>query len=136
MGDCLEAPVKKVKFGEIFDEQFPLYLYLGMTYEQFWEEDPSLVIAYRKAHKLKQRESNEMMWLQGVYTIHALQTVVGNAFLKKDAEPFRYPSEPLPITEKELREKEEKEARQRAELIKARMIQYAEKRRKDGAKHG
>lgn len=47
-----------------------------MTYEQYWEMDSSLVIAYRKAAELKAKreaqEQNHAAWLAGRYVYDAL----------------------------------------------------------------
>lgn len=63
-------------YYEWFHEVFPFYLSIGMTYEQFWEMDSSLVIAYRKAAEMKAKremqERNYTSWLAGRYIYDAL----------------------------------------------------------------
>lgn len=63
-------------YYEWFHEVFPYYLSIGMTYEQFWEMDSSLVIAYRKAAEVKAKretqERNFFSWLAGRYIYDAL----------------------------------------------------------------
>lgn len=104
-------------FTEIFEEVFPAFLAIGMTYEQFWEGDPALVRAYQKAEKIRHRRMNEQLWLSGVYVAEALTATVGNMFSKGNK--HKYPSEPLPITEEEILERKERERKAKMERIKA-----------------
>lgn len=104
-------------FSEIFEEVFPTFLAIGMTYEQFWEGDPTLVRAYRKAEKIRNKRMNEQLWLSGIYTAEALASTVGNMFSKGNK--HKYPEEPLPITEEEILERKERERRLKMEKMKA-----------------
>ena len=104
-------------FTEIFEETFPAFLAMGMSYEQFWEGEPSLVRSYLKAEKIRRRQMNEQLWLSGIYMAEALSSTVGNMFSKGN--PHKYPSEPLPITEEEVLERKERESKARMEKIKA-----------------
>lgn len=101
----------------MFETVFPYYLSVGMTYEQFWDNDPSLVIAYRKADEIRRRRMNEELWLGGIYTSKALASTVGNMFTK--GQKYQYPSEPEPITVSEQEERRERERKARMEKIKA-----------------
>ena len=96
---------------------FPYYLAVGMSYEQFWEQDPSLAIAYRKADEIRKRRMNEELWLGGIYTSKALASTVGNMFTK--GQKYQYPTEPEPITLSEQEERRERERKARMEKIKA-----------------
>lgn len=57
---------------ELFHEAFPYYLSLGMTYEEYWEMDSSLVIAYREAERIRTQRNNFNSWLAGRYIYDAL----------------------------------------------------------------
>ena len=57
---------------EIFDKAFPSYLAMGMTYDEFYNKDHTLAIAYRKAHEIKREQVNEKLWLQGAYIYEAI----------------------------------------------------------------
>ena len=92
---------------------------IGMSYEEFWYKDVELVVFYRKAHEIRTRRENEMMWTQGVYYLKALEATVGNLFLKKGARPNEYPKAPFPITEQEHRELKAKEEALKQERMKA-----------------
>ena len=104
-------------FTEIFDEVFPQYLVMGMSWEQFWEGEPSLVRAYRKADSIRRRRMNEELWLSGMYTAEALASTVGNMFSKSNK--HKYPAEPFAITADEIAERRERENRAKIEKIKA-----------------
>ena len=101
---------------KIFEEHFPYYLAIGMSYEQFWYGRPELVISYRRADDIRRRRMNEELWLMGMYTADALASTVGNMFSKQK---FNYPSEPRPITVDEVQERRERERRAKEEKIKA-----------------
>ena len=57
---------------EMFEEAFPYYLSLGMTYEQFFYEDPWLAFFYREASKKRIEHENFIAWLQGSYVYEGL----------------------------------------------------------------
>lgn len=92
---------------------------MGMTYEQYWDMSPYLVIAYRKAYKLKREIANEQAWLQGLYVYDAFAVCMANAFAKRGAKKENYLEKPVdifPLTdaEKERREQEERDNMQKA----------------------
>jgi FixJ family two-component response regulator len=92
---------------------------MGMTYEQYWDMSPYLVIAYRKAYKLKREIANEQAWLQGLYVYDAFAVCMANAFAKRGAKKVDYLEKPVdifPLTdaEKERREQEERDKMQKA----------------------
>ena len=72
---------------EIFDEAFPYYLSIGMSYELYWDGRPELVIPYRKADVLRQKRDNNNAWLQGVY----FRMAVASTLDKK----AKYPKQPM-----------------------------------------
>lgn len=86
----------------------------GMTYEQYWYDDPKMVIAYREAFLLKRRMENENMWLQGMYICEALQSVIGTAFGKKK---IKYTEKPYDIFPKTKIEIEQEIVEKRMKLI-------------------
>ena len=99
-------------YTEQFYEVFPYYLSIGMTYEQFWEGDPSLATYYRKADEISAERKNQEMWLQGLYVYEALcdAAPILQAMAKKGTKARPYTDKPYPITERQRRkEKEEKE---------------------------
>ena len=110
-------------YTEIFESVFPYYLALGMSYEQFWFDEPKLTAYYRRAEEIRKRRMNEELWLSGIYVREALASTVGNMFTK--GQKHEYPSEPKPITLAELEERKAREQKLREEQIKARFMARA-----------
>ena len=99
-------------YTEKFYELFPYYLSIGMTYDQYWNDDVDLVKYYREAEEIRNDKKNQELWLQGMYIYEALCDVspVLHAFAKKGVKPQPYSANPYPISQKQIkREKEEKE---------------------------
>lgn len=106
---------------------------IGMTYSEFWDQDVAMVRAYRKADELRKRRQNEIIWLQGMYIYEALcdaSPLFRTSFSKKMVKPEPYAKEPYPITEAEIREREEREARLAQERIKAEFAAFAARMQK------
>ena len=108
---------------EIFEEACPYYLAIGMSYEQFWDGSPEMVVPYRKADEIRRRRRNEELWIAGMYTADALAATVGNMFSK--GTKHTYPSEPRAITLSELNERRERDRKAKEEQIKARFTARA-----------
>lgn len=86
-------------FSEIFREQFPYYLAMGMTYDLFWNQDVTLVKAYRKAFDIKQEQVNQQAWLEGLYVYTALCDAAPLfRSLGKNNRAREYPSQPLELS--------------------------------------
>lgn len=104
-------------YTESFWERFPYYLSIGMTYEQYWDGDCTLVKYYRQAEELRNERRNQELWLQGMYIYEALCDVspVLHAFAKKGTKPNPYSSKPYAISEKQIREEREEKERKLAE---------------------
>ena len=99
-------------YTEQFYEVFPYYLSIGMTYDQFWNDDPMLAKYYREAEEIRNERKNQELWLQGMYIYEALCDVapIMNGFAKRGTKAKEYSNRPYPITEKQrLRDAEEKE---------------------------
>ncbi len=85
---------------------------MGMSYEQFWNESPSLVLTYRKAFRIKRELENEMAWIQGLYIYDAVAVCLQNVLRKRGQKRESYIEKPIDIfpltpTEKKRREREE-----------------------------
>ena len=104
-------------YTEKFYELFPYYLALGMTYDQYWNGDPTLVKHYRKADEIRKERRNEELWLQGMYIYEALCDVspVLHAFAKKGTKPQPYSEKPYAITETQHQRVVEEKERARIE---------------------
>lgn len=119
MGDG-EVTSPQKSFTEYFEEIFPAYLAIGMTWSQYWEDEPKLAIAYRNAEMIRKRRKNEELWLEGIYVAEALKATVGNMFSR--GAKNQYPEEPFPITADEQKERREREEKARMERMKAAFI--------------
>lgn len=118
-----------LSYTDVFKKVFPLYLSYGMTYEQFWEGEPSLAADYREAHKIMQKRQNLNAWLQGYYVYEAIGAFVEilPAFPKKGAKPHPYIAEPIAITDEEVKERAERKQREKMERIKQKMMGWVKK---------
>lgn len=108
---------------------------MGMSWEQYWYGDVRMTASFIEAHRLKRREENERLWLQGMYFFDGMSRVLSNAFAKKGAKKLDYPDKPYPLFEKPKTqaeiERENEIERQRAHDYFAAVIQ-AFKDRKEG----
>lgn len=102
-GDSTEGNSPPFTYTERFKEIFPYYLSIGMTYDQFWNDDPEIARFYRKADELKRDRRNQEMWWQGMYIYEAICCVspILQAFAKKGTKAKPYPEQPHPITKKQ-----------------------------------
>ena len=104
-------------YTEKFYELFPYYLSIGMTYEQYWEGDCTLVKYYRQAEELRNEKRNQELWLQGMYVYEAICDVspILHAFAKKGAKPTPYSTKPYPLNDKQSKRDEEEQRRRLTE---------------------
>lgn len=88
--------VSPISYSEVFDKNFPMYLAMGMTRDEYWNDDCTLTESYRKAYKLKWEDKNRELWLQGEYIYEAILNVspILHAFAKKGTKPQPYRKEP------------------------------------------
>lgn len=118
-----------VSMSEQFYEHLPYYLSIGMTYDQFWNDDCMLTRYYRKAHQMKQKRRNQELWLQGAYIYEVLTDVapVLHAFAKKGTKATPYLAEPFALTNEEVRERKERDAKLRYDKHRAKLAAWAAK---------
>ena len=116
-GGELNGSSPSFTYTDKFYELFPYYLAIGMTYDQYWNDDPTLVKYYRKADSMKQERLNEQLWLQGMYIYEALCDVspILHAYAKKGTKPQPYSEKPYAITKEERKRAEEERERKIAE---------------------
>lgn len=120
-------------YTEIFNEAFPYYLSIGMSYELYWYGEPNLVKAFREADELRVDRMNYKAWLQGLYVYQAVGALypVFNPFSKqKKAE--EYLKEPIVITERARNQKAMEESNKMANFLKA----WADALKDKGIKNG
>lgn len=138
-----DDPAPSFAYRKAFEEVFPFYLSIGMTYEQFWEQDVNLVKAYRKAWEMKQDQKNHELWLQGLYIYEAVcaASPIFNAFAKKGTKPHPYRDKPYDLRQedrKKKRQSTEKKADQKARSIMEMWMVNINKKfeKKDGGENG
>ena len=98
-----EPPTREKTNTEVFEECFPFYLAIGMSFAEYWEGDPSLAQYYRKAYRIKQDEINNNAWLQGLYIYDAVSTALFNALrgMGKSKPPAKeYAKQPYELNNK------------------------------------
>ncbi len=107
--ELLNSPTKEKTYAEIFEECFPFYLAIGMSYAEYWEGDSKLTQYYRKAYQIKQEEVNNNAWLQGMYIYDAISTALHNALrgMGKSKPPAKdYAKQPYELFKKNKTEQE------------------------------
>lgn len=107
---------------------------MGMTPTQYWEESPYLVVAYRKAYRLKREADNEQAWLQGLYVFDAFAVCLANAFAKRGSKKQNYIEKPIDIFPLTEREKKRREAEENAKMQAAMEAMVREQRQKKKSK--
>ena len=102
-GSERDSSLPFVTYKERFHEQFPYYLSIGMTPEQYWDGEPYLARAFRKADEMRMERKNQELWLQGMYIYEAIcdASPILHDFAKKGTKPHPYVEKPYPITEKQ-----------------------------------
>lgn len=98
--DCSQSEeVEHVFLTDQFKKCCPFFISIGMTYEQFWYDDPTIANDYLEAFKLKEKREAEkhrwMTWEQGLYVYEAICDVapILRAF-SKSTKPLPYPKKP------------------------------------------
>ena len=111
------ASTSPFPYTEIFYKQFPYYLSIGMTEEQYWDRDCLLVKYYREAEELRNEKQNQQAWLQGMYVYDALNRVapILHAFAKKGTKAQPYVEQAYPITKRSAKEAEENKEKAKAQ---------------------
>ena len=86
-----------------------------MSVTEFWDGEPSLAVAYRKAEELRQKKKNEEAWLNGLYVYRAICSVASYFSQDKNSH-IDYPAKPLEPDNQEDEENKKAEAEARAEV--------------------
>lgn len=85
-----------------------------MTSDEFWNGEPWLVIGFRKAHRLRNEQKNQEMWMQGLYIYNAFGAALSSAFSKHSQQ--KYIEKPIEIYPKLKSKQEEEDERKREQL--------------------
>lgn len=102
---------KKISAKDYFLEYlFPDAIIYGMSYDEFWNEDPQLYFSYRFSYmqrmELEREKQNQYAWLQGFYNTKAFNVVLYNAFKEKNEQPIMYFEKPIDFNELALTDEE------------------------------
>lgn len=134
-----------LSYTDIFEQQFPHYLAIGMTPDAYWNGDNDLPKAYREADKLRLERDNFQSWLHGKYIYDALLAAspLLNGMSKRN-EPFPYLESPYEFKD-QTHDKESEREKERQEYLSEKnkiemMLMKASarfaQRRKEGEKNG
>lgn len=110
-----------------FNKSCPFFISIGMTYEQFWYEDPTIANMYLEAYRIKEeREAEKIKWItweQGLYVYEAICDVspVLRAF-SKATKPLPYPNRPYATEEKEKEDKKIKEIEKERDMYRTQIF--------------
>ena len=91
-----KSKVESFSLKELFEKQCPIYMSYGMSYDDFWHNDVYMAKYYRETYKIKVKQKDEELWMQGVYIYEALCKVspILHAFSKKGTKPLPYSTKP------------------------------------------
>ncbi len=106
-----KSKVESISLKETFEKACPIYMSYGMSYDEFWHGEAYRTRYYREMHKLKVRQKDEEMWMQGMYIYEALCDVspILHAFSKKGTKPLPYAEKPYMSSLPDIKTKAEKE---------------------------
>ena len=84
---------------EAFDIQFKESIKYGMTYEQFWYDDPQLYYTYEDVYRDRLTEKDVLNWQLGQY----IQIAICASF--DDKNRCKYPNKPIFFAKEEEKPK-------------------------------
>ena len=91
----------------------------GMTYDEFWYAEPWRAVSYRKAHRLRMEQTNQQLWIAGLYNYNAVSVALNNAFSKQKLKYIKEPIQLFKPTEEEQKAKAEETRRNLVEKLNA-----------------
>lgn len=106
---------------EIFDNECLLAMEIGMTYDQYWNDEPDIFITYAHLYK-RQRisrftEQDTLAWMIGSYVYAATSSVAASLFGKKAKYPESIIFAPQLEADASAKAQEKKIKKQEAELL-------------------
>lgn len=136
LSDEDEHGVEK-SFGEVLDKLCAYYMALGVSADEFWNGDYTMLKYYVDKHRIAVEQQNEQLWLQGVYFYEAVSVALSQAFTKHSQ--AKYPEKPYrltPLSEEEQELENKKKVEEfRAQLMAAgRRFEAKHKREQGGEK--
>lgn len=99
-------------FGDTLDKLCNYYMAVGVSADEFWNGDYTMLKYYVERHRIAVEQQNEQLWLQGLYFYDALvvalsQTMTKHSTAKYPEKPYRLT--PLSEDEQELENKKKVE---------------------------
>ncbi len=113
-------------YTDYFYKCLPYYIAIGMTPDEYWNQDCTLTQSYQEAFKIKKEVQNEQLWLQGMYHYEALCDILPTVVSLGKYKPQNYPSEPYPITRQEVEKRKRLKEQKNFMKIKARVQSVAD----------
>lgn len=106
-GEVANAPQPTKTMTETLDELCGYYMSIGMPCDEFWNGDYTYFKHYRTAHENRTKQTNQELWLQGLYIYNAFAIALNNSFSKHKTEYMKQPINlfPKPKNEEEIRDK-------------------------------
>ena len=111
-----------------------MYMSMGMTYSEFWDQDAEMVKPLRKAFEQRRRDMNLEAWLIGSYVYEAFTVAYSNAW-SKDSK-LEYPAQPRPLTEADVRREREEAERLQMEKLFSYMTNKLAVQKKEAQENG
>lgn len=115
-----EQGVEK-SFSDVLDKLCAYYMALGVSANEFWDGDYTLLKYYVEKHRIAVEQQNEQLWLQGRYFYEAVAVALEQAFNKHPK--LTYPEQPhrlTPLSEEEQELENKKKVEEfRAQLMAA-----------------
>lgn len=108
-----------------FEQACPMYLLWGMTYEQYWDGDVSAHKMFKRAAKLRRKQTNEDAWLQAAYIYEAMCAASSLFRGMKPSRPQKFRDEPYDIFEEDRKRREEEESRAKYEAMREKVAAFA-----------
>lgn len=109
----------------------PVYMAMGMSYDDYWNGDPYMAKYYREAHKQRVKNENSMLYLQAQYFYEVMGCMASlyDPFGKRrKAEKFR--DRPYDLFPEDVEATREREERERYESMRERLKAFAESHNK------
>jgi len=99
---------KKPLMTDAFEAACPLFMSYGMTYDEFWHDDPVRAKYYREAHEIVLEQMSFNAFVQGRYVRDAIADFIEfYAMTSRPKVGKHYPEKPYPITDRAKRIAEE-----------------------------
>ena len=116
--------VEHTSLTKTFEELCPIFMSYGMSYDEYWYGSPYRAKFYLQAHKIKIKQKDEELWMQGMYIYEALCDVspILHAFSKKGTKPLQYRTRPMSDQLDDVKTEKEKEQEVENERLKARVF--------------